>query len=448
MVWGKMMKRYCEIDLKSWKTALHRKPLLIRGARQVGKTFCIRQFGADHFLNVLEINFEQQKEYRACFDTLYPDEILKRLYTLSHKQVTPDKTLLFLDEIQECPQAILSLRYFYEQMPNLHVIAAGSLLEFTLRKEDFRMPVGRIQSLYMYPLSFKEFLISCGEELLAEYLAHATAQIGIEAVFHDRLIFLLREYLTLGGMPEVIAAYAERVHLSTCQMIQATILDNYRGDFGKYATKTSVRYLQRLYEKSIGMVGQHFKYVAVDPDAPSRDIKPALEDLLDAGLIYKVQATSAAGLPLSSTANEKKFKLLFVDVGLVSQHSGLSADILMQKDLVLINRGNIAEQFVGQELLAYAQNYQKASLYYWEREQHSSIAEVDYVTHFNSTLIPIEVKAGSTGSLRSLQLFLNEKQLKVGVQISQKPLAFNNRVLSIPLYMIAELPRLLSHYIQ
>ena len=441
------MKRFCEYDLKNWKTHLHRKPLLVRGARQVGKTFCVRQFGADYFSNTLEINFEQQKEYRACFDTLYPADILKRLSLLSHQRVIPGKTLLFLDEIQECPQAILSLRYFYEQMPELHVIAAGSLLEFTLRKEDFRMPVGRIQSLYMYPLSFKEFLISCGEKLLAEYLTSVTVREGIEAAFHDRLIVLLREYLTLGGMPEVVAAYAEHTELSACQMIQATILDNYRGDFGKYASKTSIRYLQRLYEKSIGMVGQHFKYVIVDPDAPSRDIKPALEDLLDAGLIYKIQATSAAGLPLSSTANEKKFKLLFVDVGLVSQNSGLSADILMQKDLVLINRGNITEQFVGQELLAYSKNYQKTNLYYWERDQRSSIAEVDYITNFNSTLIPIEVKSGSTGSLKSLQLFLNEKQLKVGIQLSQKSLAFNNRVLSIPLYMIAELPRLVSDYV-
>ena len=150
-------------------------------------------------------------------------------------------------EIQECPQAILSLRYFYEQMPELHVIAAGSLLEFTLRKEDFRMPVGRIQSLYMYPLSFKEFLIVCGETALVEYLQQVTVQKGVENVFHDRLIALLRQYLTLGGLPEVISAYKEHANLPACQIIQATILDNYRGDFGKYASKTSVRYLQPLY---------------------------------------------------------------------------------------------------------------------------------------------------------------------------------------------------------
>src|SRR5262249_3246379 len=164
-----------------------------------------------------------------------------------------------------------------------------------------------------------------------------------------------------------------------------TILDNYRGDFGKYAGKTSVRYLQRLYEKAPGLVAQHFQYVSVDPDAPAREIRPALDDLIDAGIIYKVHATAATGLPLASTVNEKKFKLLFVDVGLVNQTSALSAQILMQENLILINRGAIAEQFVGQELLASAENWQKANLYYWEREQRTSNAEVDYITHFNST---------------------------------------------------------------
>jgi len=439
---GYSMERLCELDLKHWQSSPHRKPLILRGARQVGKTYCVRKFGSAHFRNMIEINFEQQKNYRACFDTLYPAEILTRLYTLSGKRITPGETLLFLDEIQECPQAILALRYFYEQMPELHIIAAGSLLEFTLRKEDFRMPVGRIQSLYMYPLSFKEFLIACGETALTEYLRQVTVESGVENVFHDRLITLLRQYLILGGMPEVISTYKEYADLQACQVIQATILDNYRGDFGKYASKTSVRYLQQVYEKTCGLVAQHFQYVSIDPDASARDIRPALLDLIDAGIIYKVHATSAACLPLISTIKEKKFKLLFVDVGLISQTSALSAEILMQDNLILINRGAITEQFVGQELLAYAQNYQKTNLYYWEREQRSSNAEIDYITHVNSTILPIEVKSGTTGSLRSLQLFLNEKQLNIGIQISQKPLSFNNRILSIPLYMIAELPRI------
>ncbi len=438
------MKRLCEQDLRTWQQHNLRKPLLIRGARQVGKTFCVRQFAKHNFAEILEINFEQQAEYRSCFETLYPQEIINRIYTLSHKHIEPGKTLLFLDEIQECPNAILALRYFYEQMPELHVIAAGSLLEFTLRKENFRMPVGRVQSLYMYPLSFKEFLHAMAETALIDIIENASLERNIDNVFHDRLITLLRQYLVLGGMPEVIAAYKQQADLYACQVIQSTIIEGYRSDFGKYASKTSVRYLQRVYEKATGMVGQHFKYVNIDANAQSRDIKPALEDLLDAGIITKIYACSVAGLPLASTINEKKFKLLFVDVGLVSQTSNLSADILMQQDLLLINRGSIAEQFVGQELLAYAANYQKANLYYWERQQAGSTAEVDYITTVGSQIIPIEVKAGTTGRLKSLQTLLQEKNLDLGVRVSQHPLGIKNGILSIPLYMISELPRLTS----
>lgn len=438
------MQRYYIKVLQKWQHEPLRKPLLVRGARQIGKTYCIRAFGQDNFANVIEINFEQQKEYINCFETLYPEKILERIYALSHQSVTPGKTLLFLDEIQECPNAILALRYFYEKMPELHVISAGSLLEFTLRKETFRMPVGRVESLYMYPMSFKEFLTVKSEKPLLSILEDADLKTGIETVYHERLLELLRQYWVLGGMPEVIAAYLQYQNLEQCQRIQNTILEGYRADFGKYSSQTNIRYLQRLYDKSPGIIGQHFQYIHIDPSWQSRDIKVAIEDLVDAGIIYKIKASQGSGLPFSSTVNEKKFKLLFVDLGLVGNATSLSADILMQKDLILLNRGSMAEQFVGQELLAYAEHYRKANLYYWERSKGSSSAEVDYLSHRGSMIFPIEVKAGATGNLRSLQLFLNEKLLKLGVRISQRPLSLDKRVLSIPLYMIWELPRLIE----
>lgn len=438
-----MLRTYLD-DLKYWKDSSHRKPLLVRGARQIGKTYCIQSFGRENFDNVVEINFELQKEYIGCFSTLYPDQIIKRIYALSQQEIIPGKTLLFFDEIQECPEAIKALRYFYEKMPQLHVIAAGSLLEFTLRKEEFRMPVGRVESLYMYPLSFKEYLMVNNETPLIEILETATLKNGVEPVFHDRLIELTKEYWILGGMPEVVSAYLHEKNLHKCQIIQSTILDGYRSDFGKYASQRDIRFLQRIYDKAPGLVGLNFKYVSIDPQWQSRDIKPALEDLVDAGILKLIKATSGAGLPLASTVNEKKFKLLFVDLGLVTHRSELSSDILMNKDLVLLNRGSTAEQFVGQELLAYSEHYKKTNLYYWERGKGSSTAEVDYLTHVDSTIVPIEVKAGTTGTLRSLQLFLNKRNLNLGVRISQRPLSLDHRVLSIPLYMIWELPRLVK----
>lgn len=438
------MKRHIIADLIEWKTSRYRKPLLIRGARQVGKTYAVRQFGADHFEQLIEINFEQSKEYAACFDTLIPEEIIKRIYTLSNKKLIPGKTLLFLDEIQETPNAILALRYFYEQMPDIHIIAAGSLLEFTLRQENFRMPVGRVQSMFLYPLSFIEFLMANQQESLIEIIKNANVENGVEAVYHNRLTALLKEYFTIGGMPETVAAHCNGADLRECQKIQSSILEGYRGDFGKYAGKTSIRYLQRVYEKAPGMIGEHFKYVDIDPEGQARDIKPALEDLTDASIVTKIYCASASGLPLINTINEKKFKLLFIDIGLVSQTSALSAEILMQDDLILINRGNLAEQFVGQELLAHAANFEKAKLYYWERTKASSTAEVDYVTNVDSKIIPIEVKAGTTGRLKSLQLFLKEKKSKLGVRISQRPLQLEQNILSLPLYMISELTRIVS----
>lgn len=438
-----MQRDYIE-EMKKWQHSPSRKPLLVRGARQIGKTYCIQAFAKESFEHLIEINFELQKEYKACFDTLYPEKILEKIYTLSHLKAHPGKTLLFLDEIQECPNAILALRYFYEKMPELHVITAGSLLEFTLRKSEFRMPVGRVESLYMYPLSFKEFLIASKEQPLLDVINHADLHTGIDTVYHERLLECLRQYWLLGGMPEVVASYLQQADVELCQRIQNSILEGYRADFGKYSSQSNIRYIQRLYDKSPGLVGRHFKYVDIDPDWQSREIKVAIEDLVDAGIIHKIKSSQGSGLPFAATANEKKFKLLFVDLGLVGNATSLAADILMQKDLVLLNRGSMAEQFVGQELLAYSEHYRKTNLFYWDRGKGTSTAEIDYLSNTGSLIFPIEVKAGATGSLRSLQLFLNEKKLNLGVRISQKPLGIDNRVLSIPLYMICELPRLVQ----
>ena len=419
-------------------------PLLIRGARQIGKTFVIKSFGEQHFDNVVTINFEQQPEYQACFDTLYPDTILNKIYILSQQKITPGKTLLFLDEIQDCPNALLALRYFYEQKAELHVIAAGSLLEFTLRNEDFRMPVGRVQSLYMYPLSFKEFLIASKQEPLLDYLMQLTIFDTVDPVFEVVLQRLLKEYWVLGGMPAVVKTYLDTHDLHECDIRQSAIINGYRGDFGKYASKSNVRYLQRLFEKAPGLIAKHFQYSAIDAHMQSRDIKNAVADLVDAGVINSVHATKATLLPLISTINEKKFKLLFLDIGLVVKSLGIQPELMMNDELILINQGALAEQFVGQELIAYTSPYEKNHLYYWERERKTSMAEVEYVSHYQTTIFPIEVKSGSTGRLKSIQLFLDEKHTDLGVRISQAPLGLHNRILSIPFYLIFRLDELVA----
>lgn len=418
-------------------------PLLLRGARQVGKTFTVETFGQTYFTNTLTINFERQREYLACFaDSLDPKNILTAIKLISRESIIPGKTLLFLDEIQECPRAIMSLRYFKEMMPELHVIGAGSLLEFALNQTGFRMPVGRVQSLYLKPLSFREFLGALGYQELDNYLSTTELNTKINPAIEQHLHTLLHQYFSIGGMPAIVKCFMETQDWRQCQILQSSLLSTYRDDFSKYAKTSQHKYLQRLLEQAPSMCGQHFRYSKVDPDMQSRELKSALEALQYAGIIYKVHQTNAAGLPLNAQLKEKKFKLLFLDIGLVKASQMLDVELLQQKDLLLINRGMLAEQFVEQELLAYMDPYLPQPLYYWEREKKGSEAEVDYVMNINDKIIPIEVKAGKTGSLRSLQLFLTEKQQKIGLRLSMQPLSFHDRILSVPLYMLCELRRL------
>ena len=349
-------------------------------------------FGRANFANMVSMNFERQREYLACFESLEPVRSLEAIRLISKESIIPGKTLLFLDEIQECPNAIMALRYFKEMMPELHVIAAGSLLEFTLNHDDFRMPVGRVQSLYLKPLSFQEFLIASGYDSMIAYLASVDFQSQINPAVQHKLQELLHQYFVIGGMPAVVNSFVEHHDWRQCQIIQSSLLSTYYDDFAKYARTSKHRYLQRMLEQAPSMVGQHFRYASVDPDMQSRDLKQALDDLTYAGVIYKVHQSSASGLPLAAQIKEKKFKLLFLDIGLVKASQMLDIELLQQKDLLLVNRGMLAEQFVGQELLAYADPYLPIKLHYWEREKKGSEAEIDYVININDRILPIEVK--------------------------------------------------------
>lgn len=436
------MYRFAEDKLLAWRNQAEFKPLLLRGARQTGKSYLIEKFGKKHFSNAVTVNFEFNSKFRSCFTTLDPVKITNLIASMTDQDIIPGKTLLFLDEIQECPEAILALRYFKEKMPTLHVIGAGSLLEFTLKKTEFRMPVGRVQSFYLRPCSFYEFLIAIGNKKLYDYLKEVTLKTGINEGIHALLLEKLREYFVLGGMPEVIAHYAKYQNLRQCHTIQASLIEYYRKDFGKYGGKINIDYLQILFDKIPRMIAQRFKYTHVDPNILSRDLKPALHALMDADLVSPAYHTSASGLPLQSTTNERILKLFFLDIGLVNYMSDLDINTLMNEHLITLNRGALAEQFVSQELQTHSRIYEKTGLYYWQREKPGSSSEVDFVINIGPKILPLEVKAGKTGRLKSLQIFLDEKKLNLGIRISQNQLAFNDRVLSIPLYLVPEIPRL------
>lgn len=433
------MRRLAEKELITWATQQPRMPLLLRGARQVGKTTLVRLFAEHQGFDLLEINFELMPQFQSCFNNLDPAAITLAIRFLTQQPIILGKTLLFLDEIQVCPQAILALRYFKEKLPELHVIAAGSLLEFTLNQPDFRMPVGRVQSLYLYPLSYLEYLMASESEENLHYLMQVTLDTAIPEPIHTKMLETVREYMLVGGMPEVVKFHLETRDYLTNAKLQGTLLDNYKNDFGKYGIRLNLRLLQEVFSKIPGIVGQQCKYHRLAVHAQSRDIKPLLQALHDSGLVYPIHATHASGLPMALGQSDKKFKLLFLDVGLLQHAQGITSDLILNKAPNLLHTGMLAEQFVGQELIAYAPSYEAVSIFYWERDKIGSQAEVDYLMQQGRHIIPVEVKAGNTGRLKSLRMFMQEKNSPCGIHLSQAPLSVQQGILSVPLYLVWKL---------
>jgi uncharacterized protein len=435
------MQREIEKELRQWKENPLRSPIIFRGARQVGKSYIVEKFGKENFSYVVIVNFELQPELVKSFDTLDPFIICSKLELILNQRIQIGKTLLFLDEIQNCPKAITALRYFKEKMPNLHVIAAGSLLEFVIHEEQFSFPVGRVEFMYLKPLSFIEYLLSKGFTHLLEFLRKISVHEKIDPSIHEHLMTLLKEYFLIGGMPAVVQTYLAQSSFLECQKKQLHLLETYRSDFSKYASKTEFKYLQLFFERASSSIGNHFKFTHIDPNLRSRELKIALEQLTWAGLLYCITATSASGIPLEAQTKPNIFKLLFLDIGLLNSANKTDLQTIWNTDLLHLNSGSQAEQFVGQELIAYTDFFAKPSLFFWEREKRGSSAEVDYILQIGSQIVPIEVKAGTTGWLKSLKQFIEEKKVPFGVRISQHELSFHEKILSVPFYLIEQIPK-------
>jgi uncharacterized protein len=436
------MKRTLETELITWKSKEEHLPILLRGARQVGKSYLVEDFGKHHFESVATVDFENRPELKSAFSIRDPKEILSRLEIALAKPIQENRTLLFLDEIQLCPEALISLRYFKEQMPQLHVIAAGSLLEFLLHDENFSFPVGRVEFLYLHPLSFLEYL-----EAVSPFICERIKKYDLSAIpsqfEHEELLKWVRRYFFTGGMPAAVKASLNEHSLHDSQRTHHRILQAYESDFGKYAKYSQHKYLQIIFQRVPGLIGQILKFRRIDEEIRSRELKPALELLCHAGLVQRVFATTAAGLPLHAHLKHDRFKLLYLDVGLLQTNTKVDATTFFDKDIMQINAGMLAEQFVGQELIAYGPPYQKEPLLFWERTDGGQ-AEIDYLISLKSKIVPIEVKAGSTGSLRSLQSFLLDKPDVFGVRIAELPLSWHKNILTIPFYLIHAMERIVN----
>lgn len=430
------LKRTIDEDLLNWKTAKKRKPLMLRGARQVGKTSTVKNL-AQHFTYFVWINFDEQSTISSVFErNLSVFEVCEQLSVLTNTPIVAGETLLFLDEIQSCIPAISMLRYFYEKIPDLHVIAAGSLLEFALAGIP-SFGVGRVRSLYMYPLSFREFLMAQEEYLLLEVLNKATVSKPLPEPIHQKLILLYKKFLIIGGMPEAVSTYVSGGDMLEVQRVLNDLVVSVQADFAKYKTNVPGPRLVEVFNAIVSQVGAKFTYSYPTATLNNMQIKSAIELLKMAGLVYPVTHSAANGIPLGAEVNPKKTKYLIFDTGIFQRLLGLNiGDLFLNEGINTINKGHIAELYVGLELLKAESCYQKVELYYWQRDAKNSQAEVDYVCQFNNAIVPIEVKSGTKGSMQSMYLFLKEKKLKQGFRLSLENFSRIGEIAIVPVYAV------------
>jgi predicted AAA+ superfamily ATPase len=437
------VNRNIDNGLKQWKKDKKHKPLLLRGARQVGKSSSVRNLAKD-FSYFMEINFEQDGEARDIFmsaKNLSPQILCEKLSIVKNIPVIPGKTLLFFDEIQSCLPAISSLRFFYEDYPELHVIAAGSLLEFALQELP-SFGVGRIRSMFMYPFSFPEFLSACGQKLLLNAIQEANPDEPLHDTIHRKALEYLRIFLIIGGMPEVVATYIADENALKCQEVLDDLIVALRADFAKYKQRVPTLQITTVFNMVTEQAGKKFVLSGTGQDYSRYQIKQALDLLQMAGLVIPVIHTAANGLPLGANINPSKQKMLLLDTGILQRLQGLHlSDILLKDNLDLVNKGSIAEMFVGLELIKATSCYTPKQLYYWQRDSRNSHAEVDYVIQQGEQIIPIEVKSGSTGKMQSMQLFLKEKQSEYGVRTSLENFSLYDKIKVYPLYAIESLAK-------
>ena len=425
------MKRAAIEKLKEWKKNPKRKPLIIRGARQVGKTWLMKEFGNTEYKNVIYVNFELQDLMREHFSIdLDTTRIIEGL-ELEYFKINPEDTLIILDEIQECPKAITVLKYFYENNPEYHIMAAGSLLGVAIH-ENVSFPVGKVDFLDLYPLSFYEFLLAMGEENFAELLKNPKS-LNIRT-FKTKYIDWLKKYYYIGGMPEAVNNYAETGNFETTRKIQENILEAYKNDFSKHISATGKLKIDLLWESIPNQLmseSKKFIYKKIKQGARANEFEEALSWLINCGLIYKINRIAKPALPISAYEDTKSFKLFLLDVGLLSAISKLPARTLIEGDKIFTEfYGALAEQYVLQQL----KGLDDMEIAYWISE--SNAAEVDFVIQTNGYVIPLEVKASTNLQAKSLKVYTEKFKPEIIIKTSLADFETNNGFLNIPLYMI------------
>ncbi|GBU08690.1 ATPase [Bacteroidales bacterium] len=432
-------KRTVDSELHKWAESTRRKPLLLRGARQIGKSSAVRNLGKN-FRYYVEVNFDDRQELSKLFEkSISPQEICEQLALFYRTPIIAGETLLFLDEIQMSRAALAKLRYFYEQYPDLHLIAAGSLLEFAIAE----MPsfgVGRIRSLFMYPFSFEEFITALGDEMIVAAYRKASPEKPLSEIIHKQLIERLKIFLIIGGMPESVSEYVRTKDLLHSSQILSDIIVSLKSDFSKYKERVPALRIAEVFNSVVRQAEGKFIYERAAESMTNLAVKQALELLVMAGLVYPITHTAANGIPLGAEINPKYKKMILCDTGLFQHILNLDvSQILITDDFQVVNRGALAEIFAGTELLKASSCYDEAQLYCWHREKSQSNAQVDYIIQHNNCVLPIEIKAGTKGAMQSLRIFMEEKKLTKGVRSSLENFSRYDNIDVYPLYAISNL---------
>lgn len=424
-------------ELLSWKEKKGRKPLLLEGARQVGKTYLLKDFGRRYFQNVAYVNFQNPSaELTDLFNgSIDPKRILTMLELYLNTKISPSDTLLIFDEAQEVPRALTSLKYFYEETPEYHIAAAGSLLGVFLHKGT-SFPVGKVNTLKLEPMDFEEFLWANNRENIVSFLKSNPS----ETTFNEILSDLLKQYLYIGGMPEAVANWIENHNVENINTAQAEIISNYRKDFSKHTDAATAIRIRQVFDSlpaQFAKKNDKFLYGTVKTGARAREYEMAIEWLVDAGIVRRVNQVSRGDkIPLKSYENPSAFKLYFVDIGLFRQLAGIPFEVIAGKSAIFDEfNGLAAEQFVLQQLA-------KHTLFYWTGGERS---EVDFVMQYGANVVPIEVKSGKNVKAKSLKLFREKYAPKVSLRFSLENTLKNNDLQNISLFTIFLCEELLSH---
>ncbi len=434
------MQRDAVSQLIEWKNSKKRKPLIIQGARQVGKTWIMKEFGKLEYKNVAYVSFDRNKRLKDTFSqTVEVDLLISALELSSGIKIEPNNTLIILDEIQECPEALTTLKYFFENAPKYHIIVAGSLLGVSIHK-DTGFPVGKVDFMTLYPLSFFEFLDAIGENRYRKILEEEKFE--LITPFSDKLIYLLKHYYYIGGMPEVVQEYVDNKDYNSVRKLQENILNSYEQDFSKHtsgAMAQRIKYLWHSISSQLAKENKKFIYGAIKQGAKAREYEEAINWLKDSGLIYKVNRISKPELPIRAYEDLSAFKLYVLDVGLLGALSNLSAKTIIDGDKIFSEfKGALTEQYVLQQL----KNKQNKSINYWI--SRSNVAEIDFILQKDNDIIPIEVKSSINLKAKSLAQYRKDFNPKYAVRTSLASYKVDDNLYNIPLYMAQMLEELLK----